>query len=289
MTLRELELFYGLCENPHLLNLSKEIGLSQSAISLAIKSLEGKLSEHLFDRIGKKLVLNERGKAFKKKTYPHFLALKDAGSFFKQDKLSGVIKIASSKTIGNFIIPSLVFDFVQENADIAIVKDINNSAQIIDMVEEGNIDIGIIEIDCHAPHIIKEVLGEDRLIVVSSDKNLAQKPLYIDELFDRKWLLREQGSGTRELFLASLGDMKGQIDFIECTEFEEMKTLLFKYPQSITCISEFAVQRELQGEELFEIPVINRDLKRKFYIIYHEQKYKTTLFSAFYDFVKENF
>ncbi len=287
MTLRELELFYALCENPHVSKLSSEIGLSQSAISLAIKSLEKKLSEHLFDRIGKKLVLNERGRVFKERTLPHFLALKDAGSFFKQDKLSGVIKIASSKTIGNFIIPSLVFDFVQENPDITIVKDIKNSTQIIQMVQEGTIDMGIIETECAAPNIIKELLDEDRLLLVSSDESISTKPCYIDELFSKKWLLREQGSGTRELFLDSLGEMKKEIPlFIECTEFEEMKTLLFKYPETITCISQFAVSRELARGELFEIPLINISLKRKFYIIYNKQKYKTALFNAFYLFIK---
>ncbi len=287
MTLRELELFYALATNPHLSKLSKEIGLSQSAISLAIKSLEEKLSEHLFDRIGKKLVLNERGKAFREQTYAHFLALKDARNFFKQDKLSGVIKIASSKTIGNFIIPSLVFDFMQQNSNITIVKDIKNSAQIIQMVREGTIDMGIIETECEAAHIIKEVLGEDRLIVVSSDKHIAKKPLYIDELLDRKWLLREKGSGTRELFLESLGEMRDALEYVECTEFEEIKTLLFAYPRAMTCISQFAVSREIARGELFEVPLINIALKRKFHIIYNEQKYQTTLFHAFFDFIKD--
>ena len=69
MTLKEIELFYLLSENPHVSQLSKNIALSQSAISLAIKSLEAKLEEQLFDRIGKKLVLNERGRLFKEKTY----------------------------------------------------------------------------------------------------------------------------------------------------------------------------------------------------------------------------
>jgi len=289
MTLRELELFYALAENPHLSKLSKEIDLSQSAISLAIKSLEGKLSEHLFDRIGKKLVLNERGKVFRKETYPHFLALKDAGSFFKQDKLSGVIKIASSKTIGNFILPPLLFDFVEENPDISIIKEIKNSAQIVQMVREGSIDMGIIETECDEPTIIKEFLGEDKLVVVSSDKKLAEKSHYIDELLQKRWLIREEGSGTRELFLQTLGDMSKSLDIaMECTEFEEMKTLLLRYPETMTCISRFAIKRELESGLLFEINLKNISLKRKLYIIYNKQKYKTVLFDTFYAFIKAN-
>ena len=86
MTLKELELFYYLCDNPHISQLAKKISMSQSAISLAVKSLEKKLSEPLFDRVGKKLILNERGRIFKEKTYRHFLALQEAENFFKKDK-----------------------------------------------------------------------------------------------------------------------------------------------------------------------------------------------------------
>ncbi len=290
MTLRELELFYYLADNPHVSKLAKELQISQSAISLAIKSLEHKLSEPLFDRIGKKLLLNERGRRFKEETYKHFLALKDAENIFKQDKLSGVLKIASSKTIGNFIMPSLVFEFISKNPHIQIETDIKNSSQIITMVKEGSIDIGIIERTCDEKEIRKEVLGEDELVVVSSDKSVSYHDSYIDQLFSKKWLLREKGSGTRELFLEALGEMQKEFSlFMECTEFEEIKTLLFKYPDTLTCISKFAVTRELARQELFAIALINMRLTRELYIIYNKEKYQSSLFKSFYTFVKDNF
>ena len=286
MTLRELEIFYHLCENPHVSRLAKKIGMSQSAISLAIKSLEKKLEEPLFDRIGKKLVLNERGRLFKEKTYQHYLALKDAREIFKEEKLSGILKIAASKTVGNFIIPEFVFDFRIQNPQIVIDKDIRNSAQIIQMVLEGEVDMGIIETESHEPVIAKEQLWCDTLAVVTSDASLAGRTLYIDQLFDRKWLLREQGSGTRELFLHTLGAMAKEIEiFMEFTEFEEMKTILQKHPETITCISRVVVARELERGELFEVRLKNIDLKRKLYLIYHKEKYQSNLFRAFYAFL----
>ena len=221
MTLKELELFYHLAEHAHISQLSKKINMSQSAISLAIKALENSLGEPLFDRIGKKLILNERGRLFKEKTYAHYLALKDTQKLFQEDKLSGILKIASSKTMGNFILPRLVFDFMVQNPHISIEREIRNSAQIIQMVLEGEIDMGIIETECSEPSIIKEELGNDRLIVVSSDPELASKEYYIDQLSPKKWLLREQGSGTRELFLNALGNLAGELNiFMEFTEFE---------------------------------------------------------------------
>lgn len=290
MTLRELELFYHLCDNPHISRLAAEIGMSQSAISLAIKSLEKKLGEPLFDRVGKKLVLSERGRLFRQETYPHYLALKDAQNHFQEERLAGILKIASSKTVGNFIMPPLIFDFTLQNPDITIHREIHNSAQIVRMVREGEIDLGIIETECEEPAIVKEVLGNDRLVVVTSAEALARKKHYIDQLAQKKWLLREAGSGTRELFLQQLGSIAKELNiFMEFTEFEEMKTILEDQKETLACISRFVVDKELSRQTLFEVSLKNITFERKLYIIYHKEKYQSHLFDAFKKFIKVRF
>jgi len=122
--------------------------------------------------------------------------------------------------------------------------------------------------------------------VVTSDKKLSNKKVYIDQLTSKKWILREKGSGTRELFLNSLGkEAKGLDIFMEFTEFEEMKTLLEKNTDVITCISSSVVSKELQRAELYQVTLTNIDLKRNLYIIYHKDKYRTSLFKSFQSFI----
>lgn len=289
MTLKEVEFFYELSENPHVSKLSKKLSISQSAISLAIKSLEKKLGEPLFDRIGKKLVLNERGRVFKEKTYESFLTLKDAQNFFKEDKISGSIHVASSKTIGNFITSGIVFDFLSKYNEVKVEHEMLNSSQIIEKVKEGNVDIGFIEVSCNEDELIKEVMGEDELIVVSSDKSL-KKELYLDELYSKKWILREKGSGTRDMFLAGIGKLSKELNiFMEYMDFAEIKELLFKNQNVVTCISKVAVQKELKLNELREIKLKNITIKRNFYCIYHKKKYKSKLFQSFIEFADGEF
>lgn len=286
MTFQELKLFYHLCEDAHLSNLAQKLGITQSAISLAIKSLEQKIGEQLFDRIGKKLVLNEIGRLFKEKTYSHFVALNDAEDFFKESKISGVLNIASSKTIGDFITPQIVFDFLTLHEHVTIQKDIQNSAQIIQMVKNATIDIGFIESSCDEPDLYKEAIGDDQLVVISSDPNLSQRTFFIDELFHKKWILREKGSGTREVFLEALGEITKDLSiFMEFSEFEEAKTILLNNPQTITCLSKVAVTNELKRGELFEVNLKNLKIDRTFYLIYHKSKYQSRLFSEFKNFV----
>ncbi len=290
MTLKELELFYNLCEDSHISQLAKKLNMSQSAISLAIKSLEKKLGEPLFDRLGKKLVLNERGRVFKEKSHKHFLALKDVQNIFKKDKISGILHVASSKTIGDFVSPQIIFDFLSKYDDTKIVKDIQNSSKIISLVLKGGIDIGFIESYTHEPNIEKIRMASDKLVVVSGDKNFLNKEFYIDRLFSKKWLLREPGSGTRELFLNALGDISKELKiFMEFCEFEEMKTVLKNNKDTISCVSKIVVEKELQRGELFEIRLKNISLKRDLFMIYHKNRYKSALFEAFESFAKSGF
>lgn len=288
MTLKELNIFYQLCENTHISNLAVKINITQSAISLAIKSLENKIGEQLFDRIGKKLILNERGRLFREKTYSPFIALKDAENFFKKNKISGILNIASSKTIGDFVAPQIIFDFLNSHSHVSINKDIQNSSNIINLVKNGKIDMGFIELECVEPDIIKKEISKDELIVVSSDKKLANKHFYIDELFSKKWILREKGSGTREIFLETLDLISKDLEiFMEFSEFEEVKTLLSKNTETITCLSKFAVEKELKRGELFEVKLKNLTIERKFYLIYHKNKYKSKLFTEFEKFIMD--
>ena len=290
MTLRELEIFYYLSEDAHISELSKKIGISQSAISLALKSLEEKLTEPLFDRVGKKLLLNERGRTFKERTYKHFLALQDAQELFKQNKLSGLLKIASSRTIGAFIIPQIVFDFLSSNPEIKIEKRTDNSAEVVKSVLVGEVDIGFIESAIQESHLFKQRVAHDTLIVVTADKALAGREFYIDELFSKKWLLREKGSGTREIFLQNLGSLAKKIDiYMEFVEFVEIKALLLQNKEAISCISRFSVEQELAQEELFEVKIKNISFERELYMVHHKKKYKTRLFEEFRKFALQEF
>ncbi|WP_294958945.1 LysR substrate-binding domain-containing protein [Sulfurovum sp.] len=290
MTLRELELFYYLADNTHVSQLAQKLSISQSAISLSIKSLEKKLSEPLFDRIGKKLILNERGRFFKEKTYPHYLILKEAEHCFKHNRFSGILRISSSKSIGEFIMPQVMYDFLSEYTDVALQHQIRNSADILKEVLTGSTDIGFVEMVCKETDLIKHQIGKDQLIVVSSDAKLAEKTYYIDQLFSKKWLLREEGSGTREVFLKRLGKLASDLPvFMHFTEFEEVKTLLCNNAEAITCISRFAVKKALESKELYEIKLHNMTFEREFYMVYHKNKYQSKLFETFTSLSKEYF
>ncbi|AGR77350.1 LysR substrate-binding domain-containing protein [Aliarcobacter butzleri] len=288
MTLKELNFFYKLCENPQVTQVASELNISQSAISLAIKSLENSLNEQLFDRIGKKLILNEKGKYFKEKTLPSYLALMDASTIFQENKLAGNIKIAASKTISNYIMPNIYYDFLSKYKDVKLDILTINSSNIIDKILKSELDIGLIEVDTQNSSLIKEKLADDELIVVSSDEKHPQIA-FIDAI-KKRWILREIGSGTREIFMNKIGEIAKELDiFMQLQDFEEIKTIVLNNKNTVTSLSKVIVQKELDEKKLFQIKLKNLELKREFYLVYHKEKSKNLLFETFVEFIKSRF
>lgn len=290
MTLRELQIFYELSNTAHVGDVAKKLGITQSAVSLAIKSLENKMGEKLYDRIGKNLLLNERGKYFKSLTKEHYNALLESASLFRKDTLLGELNIAASRTIGDYIMPQILFDFKKLYPDVNVKNSTTNSQKIAKMVEEGSVNIGFIESKVKFKNILMQKIGQDELIVVGSDEKLARKSIYIDRLFDKIWLLREEGSGTREIFLSNIGkysaSLQKQLIF---SSFESIKRVLYTNKDALTCISRICVEDELKKGVLFEINLKNFKFKRDFYLIYHKNKYKNRLFLEFSNFIKGYF
>ena len=288
MTLKELNFFYKLSDNPQVTQVAQELKISQSAISLAIKSLENKLEEQLFDRVGKKLILNERGRYFKEKTLPHYLAIIDSQKLFQKNKLAGNMKIASSKTISKYLMPDIYYEFLSTYSDVKFDISTINSTKIIENILNSNLDIGLIEIDINNSNLIKQKLCDDELIIVTSDEN-TPKIAFIDTI-NKKWILRETGSGTREVFINSLGKYAQDISiFMELQDFEEIKTILIDNKDTITAISKNAVKKELESKKLFQIKLKNFEFKREFHIVYHKDKSTNLLFQTFIDFLKSKF
>ncbi|WP_456488436.1 LysR family transcriptional regulator [Caminibacter pacificus] len=289
MTLKELEVFYRLADKNHMVEVAKELGISQAAVSLAIKSLEKSIGEKLFERIGKKIVLNEYGRKFYDETFMCYEKLMESQKMFSKDKISGRLKILSSRSFGNFIIPKIIVNFLKRYENVKISHVIKNSSDIIKDILEAKADLGIIETEIDDVDIVKEKIGSDRLIIVSKNKKLAEKEVFIDSLFGKKWILREKGSGTREMFLNAIGDLRKEINvFLECSEFDEIKNFLLEDEDIITCISEYAVKEEIKEKKLFEIKAKNIDLRRNFYLVYHKDKYRSKLFETFREFLKSN-
>ncbi len=285
LTLRQLEIFLNVVKEGHLTNVAKGMGLSQSAISMAIKELEKILGNPLFDRINKKLILNEMGRAFEKEVSPLLKKINDIEYEFKNTVNKGMIRVGASTTIVDYLMPPIICSYMNNYPDVKVALKEGNSKNIVELIKEGELDVAFIEGIVNDPEIIKSIIGVDELVVVTTDKTL-NNACFIDTIQDKKWVLREEGSGTREVFLDYVKDKVDHINiFLELGHTESIKSLL-KNNQCLTCISKISVALELKNRELIQVPLRNFECKRNFYMIYHKDKYRSELFNKFVTFTQ---
>ncbi|WP_456380319.1 LysR substrate-binding domain-containing protein [Hydrogenimonas sp.] len=289
ITLRQMEIFLEVAHMGHLTKVAEKMGLSQSAVSMSIKELENIIGYKLFDRINKKLALNEKGRAFAEAIAPLVSKLNDIEEEFKNDENNGELLIGVSTTIADYLIPPIICDYMKSYPQVKVNLKIGNTREIVDLIESGAVDLGFVEGNVDSTSIKQEIVGPDELIVVTGDRELAEKQesYYIDKLLDKRWILREEGSGTREVFLTHLGDLAAQINlFLELRHPESIKNMLIQSKKCLTCLPRISVMKELERGDLYELKIKKLKFERQFLLIYHKDKYKTSLLSKFIYFTR---
>lgn len=291
ITIRQLELFIEVAKIGHLTQVAKKFNLSQSAVSMSLKELESILGCKLFERVQKKLVLNEKGRAFFLEVEPLIFRLRDIESEFMTQENRGQLVIGASTTIADYLMPVIVTEYMQKYPEVKLQLKIGNTAEIASLVERAEVDIGYIEGDISSPLCNGAIIGTDELIVVTADRELAKKKeYYIDNLLDKKWVLREEGSGTKGEFIKKIGKFASELNiFLELRHTEAIKNVLKTVPQSISCVSKIAVKKDLEEGGLYELKIKGFEFTRNFYRIYFKNKYQSELFKKFSLFTRSKF
>ncbi|MBI6548204.1 DNA-binding transcriptional regulator YeiE [Xenorhabdus lircayensis] len=272
ITLRQLEIFAEVLKSGSTTQASQQLALSQSAVSASLTDLEGQLGVKLFDRVGKRLVTNEHGRLL----YPKALALlEQAGEVEQLFKLElGALRLAASSTIGNYMLPKMLAKYRQDYPDTPLELNISNTQDVIKAVVEFRVDLGLIEGLCHDPELITQPWMKDELIIFSSPESpLLHHDLNVEDLIKAPWILREKGSGTREVLDHLLFSQMPRFNIaMELGNSEAIKHAV-QYGMGISCLSRRVVQEQLKNGTLTELVIPELSLSRTLYLIYHRQKH----------------
>ena len=280
ITLRQLEVFAEVLKSGSTTQASVMLALSQSAVSAALTDLEGQLGVQLFDRVGKRLVVNEHGRLL----YPRALALLEQTTeieqLFRED--NGAIRVYASSTIGNYILPAMIARYRHDFPDLPLELSVGNSQDVINAVLDFRVDIGLIEGPCHSTEIISEPWLEDELVVFAAPSSpLTKGPVTLEQLAASPWILRERGSGTRELVDYLLLSHLPRFQMaMELGNSEAIKHAV-RHGLGISCLSRRVIAEQLQAGTLSEVPVPLPRLVRKLWRVHHRQKHISNSITRF--------
>ena len=276
-TLRQLQVFLAAAQTENITRAAELLAMSQSAASSALKDLEQQFSIQLFDRIGKRLQINELGRALR----PQAEALLDQAQAleqaFAQHNKIGELKVGATLTIGNYLAVDIMARFIQRYPSARVTLDVANTASISRQVLNFDLDVGLIEGELNHPDLEVTRWREDELqIFCSPEHPLAKRKSLSDrDLLSARWILRETGSGTRQAFDRAMHELLPELDIrLELQHTEAIKRAV-ENGLGIGCLSKVSLQAAFDSGRLVALPCKGRDLRRHFYFILHRQKYRS--------------
>lgn len=278
ITLRQLHIFTAIVLSGSTAAAANSIALSQSATSAALKELESILNVDLFDRVGKRLVLNDNGRLLLPQARQMLDAAHTIEQQFNNAEYPGAgLHIGASTTIGIYLLPKLLASHITSSKQHRPRVMIANSAATAAAVAQFEVDMGIIEGPCHEPDVLAEPWLEDELVIVCAGTHpiLQGKPLHnvsLQDLQEALWLLREPGSGTQEavehVLLPHLHQLRPAAEFSNSEAIKHAAAAGL----GLACLSRALVARFLVSGELVELNTPLPKLTRRFFLIYHRHK-----------------
>ncbi len=145
MNLRHLTIFKTVCEEGSITGAAKALSMTQPAISHAINELEESVGTTLFDRVSRKVVINENGKFYLSKVIPLLELYQDLESYSGALHFQAPLRIGSCVTLGSYLLPQAVSRFSLTNPDTTLKVTIDNSREIINKLLKNELDIGLVE------------------------------------------------------------------------------------------------------------------------------------------------
>ena len=286
LTLRQLQIFVAVAHSGSTTAAAGRIALSQSATSAALNELESLLGGKLFDRVGRRLVLNEHGRSMLPQARGLLESARGLEAEFGAAGASSAprLQIAASTTIGNYVLPAVLASYRRKHRAARFGMRIGNTRQVVQAVASFDVDLGFIEGPTTEPQIAVIPWLPDELVIACSPRDaLARKRgrVSLDALREANWLLREPGSGTREvvegLLLPHLHRLKTDFDLESAPAIMEAAA----EGMGVTCLSRHAVRDMVALKKLVVLDTALPKMRRAFYIIHHERRFLSPTLERF--------
>lgn len=272
ITLRQLEIFIAVAETAQVTKASKKLFVTQSAVSMALAELENQLGGSLFDRHGRSLLLNERGRYLLPLAKEIICQVGNVENVMteKNDTLHGQINVVASTTIGDYILPYLIGAFKRMHPQVRINMLVYHTRYAEGLVLEGRVDVGFVEGPVQNPDTVERLWFEDELVVVAgpTDPLAHKKKFNVETDFtNTRWIMREHGSGTAAIFKEKMKDYLDQINVVMEMGHPEAIKKAVESGVGLACLSSLTVCREVEHGWLKTLQIEGVDMKRKLRVI----------------------
>ena len=277
MNLHHLAIFHSIATTGSISASAQRLHISQPALSHELKNLESRLGVVLFDRLPRGMRLTQAGSILHSYSSRLFHISETAESAMRQiaDAQQGHLTLGASNTIGTYMLPQLLSTFRQANPGIQISLFIGNTEQVAQGVADLRFAIGFIEGPLHIDGLIARQFRYDELLPVISAKHSLSKQKFLSaqDIAGLPLLIREVGSGTRELIMNTLS--LNNIEPSNVMEFSNTEAIrqAVLHEGGIAWLPQISITQDLENKDLIVLPIKELIIHRPLNIIHRSKSY----------------
>lgn len=278
------ETFFALCRIRSYTKTAEYLHLTQPAVSQHIRHLEALYGGQLFEYRDRKLYLTERAN----RLYEYLQVLRADSGRLKTELLElnsaevRQVHFGATLTIGEYVMPGVLEYLLSESPDDRIHMVVENTKHLTEKLRGGQIDFALIEgFFDKSQYMAKRISTEKFIPVCAPGSPFAGKSVSFEELWEQRLILREEGSGTREVFEKAISDQNYSLQsFRRISEIGNMNVIkrLVRQGVGISFMYLQAAKAELQEGKLSEFQIRDFDAEHEFNFVY----LKNSVYEPFY-------
>jgi len=198
------ETFLCVCRHMNFTRASEELHITQPAVTQQIHSLENYYCVRLFNYSNRTLTLTKQGEYLRSHLEAMYHDTQRIKENLSEAETFPTLNIGTTMSAGDYVCPEYFAGFMKANPRVQLVVTRLDTKDILELLNYGKLDFAFVEGYVRRDMYAVKKLKRDEIIMVCSAKSNAKSKTQIDELLDFPLLLREEGSGTREIFTGFL-------------------------------------------------------------------------------------
>lgn len=251
--------FLTLAETLNYTHTAQRLNLSQPAVTKHVQALEEDFETKLIIYENKQVRLTDKGKEL----IPYLTSLvklnRMATDIFQTKEDHVQIHLGVCLTLGNYFINEIIDSFYEAYPKIELVVYVENTRKLEAMLSKNEIDIALSLGPTAQLNLNTKTLKEQEMVIIAAKDNpLLGQTLSIEDLTDKKIYLREEGAGTRDVFLLYLNKYSLSLEdfsMIKTAGSIELVKQLVSKGDGIAPIYKLSVEKELENRTLRILPV----------------------------------
>jgi DNA-binding transcriptional LysR family regulator len=203
MDTRQLAAFCAVVERRSFSQAAEQLGVTQPAVSLQIRSLEKRLGMQLLDRSGRRVEPTEAGNRLYRSAQ-RLLAMEeqllaDLGDE-AEGELAGRLEIGASTGPGGTVLPVVLAEFQQLHSGVRVALAVSDTQHVVEQVARREVELGVVGASRRHRGVVFEPFFHDQVVLaVPRGHRFAGKTVTLEELKGEPLVLMQEGAGVRQV------------------------------------------------------------------------------------------